>query len=89
MRKRGKIDNNQRDIVIGLRAVGAKVAITSNVGDGFPDLLVKFRSILYLLEVKSKGGRLTQDEREFYDDWQDVTMVVYSLDDALKAIGAV
>ena len=88
MRLRGKVDLNQREIVEALRKVGGKVAITSNLGGGFPDLLCKFRGTLYLLEVKSKGGRLTQEERDFFDDWQEVTTVVYTIEDALKAVGA-
>jgi len=88
MRLRGRVDKAQNEIVIALRGVGAKVAITSNLGNGFPDLLVKFRGTLYLLEVKSKGGRLTEQEREFYDDWQEVTTVVYNSDEALRAVGA-
>jgi hypothetical protein len=88
MRLRGRVDKLQSEIVLGLRTAGVKVAITSNIGNGFPDLLVKFRGTLYLMEIKSKGGKLTQDERDFFDEWQDVTTVIYSLDDALKAVGA-
>ena len=88
MRLRGRIDKAQNEIVIALRGVGAKVLILSNVGQGCPDLLCKFRGTLYLLEVKSKGGRLTEQERDFFDDWQEVTTVVYNSDEALKAIGA-
>jgi Holliday junction resolvase len=89
MRLRGKVDLNQREIVEALRKAGGKVAITSNLGGGFPDLLCKFRGTLYLLEVKSKGGRLTQEERDFFDDWQEVTTVVYTIEDALKAVGVI
>lgn len=89
MRKHGRIDKTQKEIVMTLRNAGAKVCILSDVGSGVPDLLVKFRGTLYLMEAKSKGGRLTQDERNFYDDWQDVTTIVYSSEDALKAIGAI
>lgn len=89
MRKHGRVDKTQHEIVVGLRNIGAKVLVLSDVGNGTPDLLCKFRGTLHLLEIKSKGGRLTQDEIDFYNDWQDVTSVVYSLDDALKAIGAV
>lgn len=89
MRLRGRVDKLQSEIVLGLRMAGVKVAITSNIGNGFPDLLVKFRGTLYLMEIKSKGGKLTQDEKDFFSEWQDVTTVIYSLDDALKVVGAI
>ena len=37
-RTRGRVDQNQKDIVEGLRSVGASVEILSNVGGGVPDL---------------------------------------------------
>jgi hypothetical protein len=88
MRIHGRTDKNQTEIVQALREAGVKVAITSDLGNGFPDALCKFRGVLYLLEIKSKGGRLTQEERDFFDDWQDVTTVVYSIEEAFRAVGA-
>lgn len=82
-------DTLQNEIVMGLRKAGAKVRVTSSLGNGFPDIIVKFRGVLHLFEIKSKGGKLTQDEVDFFSDWSDVTTVVYSLDDALRVIGAV
>jgi Holliday junction resolvase len=87
MRKRGKVDQNQAEIVDALRKAGAEVYITSNMGGGFPDLLVMYRSTLLLIECKSKGGRMTSDEQAFYNKWQDCTVVVYSVEEALEAIG--
>lgn len=40
MRKFGKKDANQTEIVTALRKLGFSVAITSSMGDGFPDLVV-------------------------------------------------
>lgn len=89
MRHRGRVDKTQNEIVMALRQVGAKVAITSNLGDGFPDLLVAYRDNILLMEVKSRGGRLTQDEESFYSEWRPYMVVVYTVDEALKAIGAI
>jgi hypothetical protein len=94
MRYKGRIDRNQHDIVLALRDIGADVAITSNLGNGFADLLVQYNEIGYgkkllLMEIKSKGGRLTEDERYFYDRFHECMVVVYSVEDALKAIGAI
>ena len=40
MRKRGRVDANQTKVVDHLRRAGLSVAVTSGVGNGFPDLVV-------------------------------------------------
>ena len=87
MRKRGKTDTNQVEIVQALRAAGTHVAITSNLGGGFPDLVVMYADRVLLMEVKSKGGRLTEEEQVFYNEWSAGMVVVYSVEEALDAIG--
>jgi hypothetical protein len=89
MRLKARVDKNQSDIVFALRRAGAKVLLLHQKGEGCPDLLVGFRGKLLLMEVKSKGGRLTVDELYFYDNWMEYMVVVYSVDDALRAIGAI
>lgn len=89
MRYHGRTDLLQKEIVMGLRQAGAKVAITSSLGNGFPDLLVKYRGVLHLLEVKTKGNKLTDEETLFFSDWCDVTTVIYTLEDALRVIGVI
>jgi hypothetical protein len=89
MRIHGKIDKNQHDVVLALRKAGAKVLILSDLGKGCPDLAVGFRGNLILMEVKAKGGRLTPDELFFYDNWCEYMVVVYSVEDALKAVGVI
>ena len=89
MRIHGRTDKNQRDIVSALRKAGARVAITSDLGNGYADLVVGFRGTMMWMECKSKGGRLTQDELSFYSEWCPYMVVVYSVEDALKAIGAI
>ena len=87
MRKRGKTDTNQIEIVQALRSAGAHVAITSNLGGGFPDLVVMYTDRVLLMEVKSKCGRLTEEEQVFYNEWSAGMVVVYSVEEALDAIG--
>jgi hypothetical protein len=89
MRHIARVDKNQSEIVSALRKAGAKVLPLHQVGNGCADLLVGFRGRLLLMEVKSKGGRLTSDELFFYDNWMEYMVVVYSVDDALKAVGVV
>jgi hypothetical protein len=89
MRIIARVDKNQVAIVSALRQAGAKVLMLHQHGSGCPDALVGFRGKLLLMEFKSKGGRLTPDELSFYDNWTEYMVVVYSVDDALKAIGVI
>ena len=92
MRRAAKIDANQPEIVGALREVGASVAITSAVGDGFPDLVVGFRGFNFLMEIKDgtkppSARKLTDDQIEFHADWLGSLCVVKTINEALIAIG--
>ena len=91
-----KVDANQAEIVESLRRAGAIVQVTSNIGGGFPDLVVGFRGKNYLLEIKDGGKppssrKLTKDQQEFHMRWnaRGSVVVVESVMDALRAVGAV
>lgn len=83
-----KPDTNQPEIVEALRAVGAKAYII-----GKPlDLLIAFRGVFYIIEVKSPGEKLSvSQQRTVLEMWDAGCMVnvVYDVDEALKAIGAI
>lgn len=88
-----RVDANQRQIVAALRAIGATVQLLHTVGRGVPDLLVGFRGINYLLEIKDGAKppskrRLTPDERRWHELWRGQVAVVSSVDEALEAIHA-
>ena len=93
MRRAAKIDANQTAIVEALRRVGAKVQSLASVGNGTPDLLVRFRDVTYLLEVKD-GSKppskqaLTADQIIWHAEWDGAVKVVNSIESALTAIGA-
>lgn len=87
MRRAAHVDANQKEIVDALRAVGALVTSLAAVGKGVPDLLVKFRGRLHLLEVKNvkgRGRRLTEAQKGFHAAWEPT--VVTSIDEAIAAI---
>lgn len=92
MRSRGRTDANQARIVDALRKIGCTVAITSGVGNGFPDLLVGYRGTTFLMELKDgdkppSERKLTEAEAYFLANWRGgPAVVVESVDDALKAI---
>lgn len=67
MRRAGKIDTTQRAIVEEFRKyAGVKVCITSHIGEGFPDLIVRIDDVLYLVELKSSPkNALTAKQIEF------------------------
>jgi len=77
-----KVDANQTEIVIRLRKVGFKVFPTHRVGGGFPDLVVGGYHRLYgipylvLVEVKSDGGKLTEQEEEFFTTFHGMPIIV-------------
>ena len=83
-----KVDGNQREIVRALRGVGASVALTHRIGGGYPDLTVGFRGRNYLMEVKTQDGSLNDLEQDFFRCWRGHAMVVRSVDEALRVIGA-
>ncbi len=90
MRRAAKVDKNQAEIVDALRDVGAVVTSIHRHGEGVPDILVSFRGVWYLMEVKASDGRLTPDEKEFIDRHHNATVhVVRHIDDALDAIGVI
>lgn len=80
-------DANHQEVVAALRKMGASVADTSRLGDGFPDLVVGWRGINVLFEVKDGAKRpseikLTPKETAFADKWNGQYCVVYSAEDA-------
>jgi hypothetical protein len=87
-----RVDANHSQIVKALRAIGASVADTSAVGKGFPDLVVKFRGSLWLMECKDGAKppskrKLTPAQEKFVAEWQDVVYVVKSPAEAVAALG--
>lgn len=91
MRRAAKIDGNQNKIVEQLRKCGFSVAITSQLGKGFPDIVVGAKCKNYLFEIKDpekpKSKRmLTHDEAIFKTLWCGQYEVIETIDEALKII---
>jgi Holliday junction resolvase len=94
MRVRGRIDDNQKEVVSQLRKLGVSVAITSMLGKGFPDLVLGHQNKNYLIELKdgnkTKSRKtLTEDEAKFFNDWKGQVDKCESLDDICKVIGII
>ena len=93
MRRRARTDGNHRAVIDALRQIpGVSVADTSRLGQGFPDCVVGYRGMSYLLEIKDPAQppskrRLTPDEQAWFDRWRGHAEVVETIEQALKAIG--
>ena len=83
------MDANHAQIVKDLRKAGAEVESLAGIGLGVPDLLVSYRGVNYLLEVKREDGTLRVSQIEWMKRWRGQVDVVRSSQEALEAIGAV
>ena len=91
MRRSAKVDANQAEIVEALRKIGATVHSTAAIGKGFPDIAAGWRGMTFLLEVKDgskppSARKLTEDERLWHENWRGHVEVVYSVEDAIRAV---
>lgn len=85
-----RADLNQEKIVNALRSVGATVEITSQQGNGFPDLVVGYMKRTHLIEVKNPEakGKLRASQEIFRDKWKGADVhVVNTVDEALRVVG--
>jgi Holliday junction resolvase len=86
-----RVDANQQEIVKALRSVGAYVRVITQ-GDGLPDLLVGYRGVTLLMEVKDgskppSAQKLTEAEQKFFDEWTGGALIkVTSVEDVIAAL---
>lgn len=91
MRRAAKVDANQADIVAALRKIGASVQPLHAVGQGCPDLLVGWRGMNTVLELKDgnkppSARKLTKDQEEWHANWRGQVAVVETVEQAIEAI---
>lgn len=91
MRRAAKTDDNQAEIVAALRKIGASVQPLHAVGQGCPDLLVGWRGITSLLEVKDgkkppSARKLTPDQEKWHAAWMGQVTVVETVEQAILAV---
>lgn len=79
-----RTDENQKEIVEYLRSLGALVFVTSSIGIGFVDLVVGNPEIkqIFLMEIKTRHGRLTKSQRAFHDLWQGLIYIIRTKEEA-------
>lgn len=88
---KGRVDGNHAAVMDALRSAAMKPLSLASVGDGCPDILVGFRGVLCLLEVKdgskSPSARtLTAAEQKFKDEWPGHYALVTSPEEAVIAV---
>lgn len=97
----GRTDANQSDVVGLLRQIpGVSVKVISDVGDGFTDLVIGYKDVNYLVELKDgdkppSKQALTPDQKDFHGkggkhperEWKGQKAVCNSLEQVLEVIG--
>ena len=87
MKIRGRVDNNHKEIVDGLRQRGISVRSTAGLGQGFPDIICGYKGFNFLFEIKSdEKAKLTKAEFEFFGSWSGQVHRINNLDEAVKII---
>lgn len=86
-----RIDDNQTEIVKGLRDIGATVQSLAPLGKGAPDLLCGHRGRNFLFEVKNPSQppskrKLTDAETEWHQNWRGSVHTILNFGDALEII---
>lgn len=85
-----RTDHNQPDISAALRRMGASVFSLHKVGKGCPDLLVGYRGLNFLVEVKNgEKAKLTEDQRAFHQCWRGQSIVLASPEQAIAWIRSI
>lgn len=86
MRWDAKADANQAEVVEALRRAGASVQSLHRVGQGCPDLMVAYNGRVFLMEVKSPGGRLTKPEQDWHREWRSCVYIVHDAQEAVDVL---
>jgi hypothetical protein len=84
-----RADGNHAEIVKALTAIGATVVDLHRVGGGVPDLLVGYRRVMVLVELKRPGKPLEPHQAEWAAAWRgSPVLVAHSAFEAIAGIMA-
>lgn len=81
-----KTDANQKQIVAELRQLGYSVMDCSTVGRGFPDLVIGYNNKNYLIEIKTKVGKLNDLQVQFAINWRGQIAVARTTEQIIKLL---
>jgi hypothetical protein len=87
-----RTDSNHAEIIKALRKIpNLSVFSTHEVGKGFPDIVIGYKGINYLIEIKDgnkppSARKLTDAEVKFHNDWRGQIKIVNNLDEVLNLL---
>jgi hypothetical protein len=97
MRRQGRIDVVQPEMVRRIREAYWSAQILSAVGGGCPDLLAggnvpcgwcgRPNKGNVLIEAKSEDGKMTPDQLVWHLDWRGQIAIARNVDEVLKILG--
>lgn len=90
-RRAARTDANQTEVISAFRDEGCSVADTSDVGEGFLDIVVGLDGINVLVEIKDgskppSARKLTEPQRKFTGAWAGWWEVVKDLDEVRSLV---
>jgi len=87
-----RTDRNQAEIVSELRKQeGISVFSTHTIGKGFPDIVVGYKGMNFLFEIKDElktrsQTKLTEAEVKFHNEWNGQVSIVKNSTQIIKLI---
>lgn len=87
-----RTDRNHAEIIKALRKIpNLSVFSTHEVGKGFPDIVIGYKGVNYLIEIKDgnkplSARKLTDSEVKFHQDWRGQIKIVNNLDEVLNLL---
>lgn len=87
-----RTDSNHAEIIKALRKIpNLSVFSTHEVGNGFPDIVIGYKGINYLIEIKDgnkppSARKLTDAELKFHNDWRGQIKIITNLDEVLNLL---
>jgi len=81
-RSTGTADANQPEIILALEKIGCKVYDM----DKPVDLLVEFRGLWIVIEVKTKKGKLEDSQKRFFEKVKAPAFIVRDIEEAVAAV---
>ena len=87
-----RTDSNHKEIIDCCRKIPSiSVFSTHMVGKGFPDIVIGYKGLNYLVEIKdgkkSKSQKkLTDDEISFHELWKGQIIVAENINDIMRML---
>jgi hypothetical protein len=87
MFRAARVDSNQSEVTKALRKIGASVQLLHSVGKGCPDMLVGYKGVNILLEIKrDETKKLTPDQVIWHHNWRGQVATVATSEEAYNAV---